>query len=69
MPRSVGQDISWVVLGVVFLILGFLAIYGGVCAIRRKNKSWAIIGSAFSILGVLGIPAAILIAKSETEFS
>ena len=55
---------------VLSIIIGLLALIGGILAMRRKNWKWAIAGSIAGSLSVLplGIPAIILIALSKDEF-
>ena len=62
-----------IILGVPILsiIIGILALIGGVLAIQRKKWKWALVGSIAGSLSVLplGIPAIILIALSKDEFA
>ncbi|MCW3133867.1 MAG: proton-conducting transporter membrane subunit [Methanophagales archaeon] len=69
MPTELGGNIL-IVSGIVALILGAIAIYGGICATRRVKFGWAIGGGicaslSFSILGVAGL---ILIIVARAEF-
>jgi hypothetical protein len=52
------------------VVIGILALIGGVLAMRRKKWSWSLAGSIAGTLSVLplGIPAIILIALSKDEF-
>ena len=56
--------------GVLDLVLGTLAIIGGIHAVRRNNWSWALTGSiaAFFTLWPLGIAAIVFTALSKKEF-
>lgn len=53
------------------IIIGILALIGGVLAMRRKKWGWSLAGSIAGTLSVLplGIPAIILIALSKDEFT
>lgn len=52
------------------LIIAFLALVGGLFAIRRKRWRWSLTGSIAAALSLilLGIPAIVLIAISKDEF-
>jgi len=58
-------------LPVLSIVIGALAIIGGVLALLRKNWGWSLAGSIAGALSVLllGIPAIILIALSKDEFT
>ena len=43
------------------MVLGLLAIAGGVYALKRKNWRWAVVGSICAALGVLGIVVVIIL--------
>lgn len=62
-----------IILGVPVLsiIIGILALIGGILAMQRKKWKWALAGSIAGTLSVLplGIPAIILIALSKDEFT
>jgi len=76
MPLDAPAMSSLVALGIFTLILSPIAIYGGTCAIRRKNFVYAILGGitallsslimGFFILGLLGL---ILVIVARGEFS
>ena len=53
------------------IIIGILALAGGILAMRRKKWGWSLAGSIAGTLSVLplGIPAIILIALSKDEFT
>jgi len=53
------------------IIIGILALIGGILAMRRKKWGWSLAGSIAGTLSVLplGIPAIILIALSKDEFT
>ncbi len=55
--------------GAVVLILGIIAILGGIFAIQRKNFAIALIGAIFTIPSILGLIGLILIAVSRDEFT
>ncbi|MBA7616387.1 hypothetical protein ES703_23683 [subsurface metagenome] len=47
----------------------FLAVIGGIYALKRKHWRWALAGSICSLLfPFTGIPAVILLIKSKDEF-
>jgi len=52
----------------VFLILGILAMLGGISAIQRKNYALAVIGGVCSIISAIGIVGLILIIVSKEDF-
>jgi len=59
------------IIGLVFiLIVGILAIIGGIYALQRKKWGLALAGSIVSIFGssVMGILATIFVAMSKDEF-
>lgn len=69
-----------VVLGIVPPIFGAIAIYGGLCAVRREKFGWAIVGAIFAVLSnrhegiffeyffILGIMGLVLIIVAKDEF-
>lgn len=71
---SIVSESYFMVLGIVWIILGLLAILGGGYALGRKNFLMALItGGVCSLLispfyGLLGILSIILIAISKKEF-
>jgi len=76
--RGIGKgDIPPFVPSIIFgvpilsIIIGILALIGGVLAMRRKKWKWSLAGSIAAALSfiLLGIPAIILIAMSKDEFS
>jgi DNA-directed RNA polymerase subunit RPC12/RpoP len=58
-----------VVCGAVLLVLGILAILGGIFAIQKKNFALALIGGIFVVPSILGLIGLILIAVSKDEFT
>ncbi|MBL7165881.1 MAG: hypothetical protein ISS55_05295 [Dehalococcoidales bacterium] len=52
------------------IVIGVLALAGGILAMQRKKWKWSLAGSIAGTLSVLplGIPAIILIALSKDEF-
>lgn len=76
MPWDAPAMPSLVAFGILTLILSPIAIYGGICAIRRKDFVYAILGGivalvisffmGFFILGLLGL---ILVIVARGEFS
>ncbi len=65
---SVGGGFG-VLCGAVVLILGIIAIFGGIFAIQRKNFAIALIGAIFTIPSVLGLIGLVLIAVARDEFT
>jgi hypothetical protein len=63
---------SFTYLGVPLLVLGIIAIVGGVSALRRKSFGLSLAGAICAvptfILGILGILAVIFVALSKREF-
>ncbi|MDD1768380.1 MAG: zinc ribbon domain-containing protein [Methanomassiliicoccales archaeon] len=63
--------------GVIWFIIGLIALIGGIFAIRRKRWGIAIVGGVFGLLtigpyfigSILGLIGLILIAISKDEFS
>ena len=66
---DVGGGAIAVVCGVVMLILGILALLGGVYAIQKKNFVMALLAGILTIPSILGLIGLILIAVSKDEFS
>ena len=50
------------------IILGIVAIIGGIYALKRKMWGLALAGSICSLVSVLGIPAIIFVAMGKDEF-
>jgi hypothetical protein len=63
---------SFTYLGVPLLVLGIVAIVGGVSALRRKSFGLSLAGAICAvptfILGILGILSVIFVALSKREF-
>jgi hypothetical protein len=55
--------------GLVAIIIGVVAVAGGLCALKRRAWGLALAGSICSIWCWLGIPAIVFIALSKQEFS
>ncbi|MGD0056853.1 MAG: hypothetical protein ABSB83_03230 [Methanomassiliicoccales archaeon] len=63
--------------GVIWFVIGLVALIGGVFAIRRRKWSIAVVGGVFGLLtigpyffgSILGLIGLILIAISKHEFS
>ncbi len=80
-----GQDISeWfalgsyapaltvmIIMGIALLVLGILALAGGISAIKRRSFGMAIIGAICALLpiNVLGLFAVIFVALAKGEFA
>lgn len=58
-----------VLCGAVVLVLGIVAILGGIFAIERKNFAIALIGGIFTVPSILGLVGLILLAVSKDEFT
>ncbi len=59
-------------LGIPFIVLGIVAIAGGIFALRRRQWGFALAGSICAILtpwALLGILATVFVAISRDEFS
>ena len=56
---------------IISIVIGILALVGGIFAMRRKRWQWALTGAIAATLSfiLLGIPAIILISLSRDEFS
>jgi hypothetical protein len=61
---------TWlIVVGVALLVLGSVAIAGGVSALRRKSFGLSLVGGICALPSViLGILAVIFVALSKKEF-
>ena len=71
--RDFGVDIASGILfliSIVLLTIGILSIFGGICALRRKNWRWALTGSICALITrlPLGIVSIILVALSKDGF-
>jgi len=68
---------TFLICGIVFLIMSIISIVGGVFACRRKRWGWALAGSICSVLigcstiivSILGIIAVVFIAMSKKAFT
>lgn len=62
-----GETMTW---AVITIILGIIAIAGGVYALKRESFFWAVLGGICALLSFwwLGIPSLVLIALSRKEF-
>ena len=64
-----GPPIWQTIMGVLFLVLGILAIVGGISAIRRKMFSLSLAGAICALAsGLLGILAVIFVSLARREF-
>jgi hypothetical protein len=57
------------IVGLPAIMMGIVAVAGGLCALKRRAWGLALAGSICSVFCWLGIPAIILIALSKQEFS
>ena len=64
------DDYVWqIILGGSFVVLGILAVVGGISAIRRKKFGLSLTGAICALAsGLLGILAVILVALGKKEF-
>jgi hypothetical protein len=60
-----------IVVAIISVILGIVAIVGGIYAFRREKFGWALAGGICALLSFwpLGIPALVLISLSKDEFN
>ncbi len=67
---SLGATGFLVACGAIVIILGIIALLGGIFAIQRKHFGIAVLGGIFSLLGlfIFGLIGLILIAVSRDEF-
>jgi hypothetical protein len=64
-----GPPIWQMIMGVFFLVLGILAVTGGISAIRRKKFGLSLAGAISALpSGLLGILAVIFVALGKREF-
>jgi hypothetical protein len=55
--------------GALIILPAFLAVIGGIYALKRKRWRWALAGAICSIIfPFFGIPAVILLVKSKGDF-
>jgi hypothetical protein len=60
---------GWVITGAFFVILGIVAVVGGISAIRRKRFGLSLAGAICALLsGLMGILAVIFVALGKREF-
>jgi hypothetical protein len=52
----------------VLLILGLLAVTGGVSAVSKKNYALAVLGGICTVFSVIGIIGLVLVAISKDDF-
>jgi len=70
LPSGEARIVAWLgVLGIPLIILGIVAIVGGVFAIRRKVWGMALAGAICSLTSlILGILSIIFVSISKKEF-
>ena len=63
-------DSPWfIIMGVILVVLGIIAILGGIWALRRRSFGLALAGAVCVLpLGILGILAIVCIALAKREF-
>jgi hypothetical protein len=60
---------GWVITGAFFVILGIVAVVGGISAIRRKRFGLSLAGAICALLsGLMGILAVIFVVLGKREF-
>jgi hypothetical protein len=63
-----GSPIWGMIIGVLFLVLGILAVIGGISAVRRKSFGLSLVGAICALAsGLLGILAVIFVALGKRE--
>ncbi len=66
---SHGAPTLLMIVGVFFLVLGILAVLGGISAVRRKKFGLSLAGAICALAsGLLGILAVIFVALGKREF-
>ena len=61
---------GWVITGAFFVILGIVAVVGGIWAIRRKRFGLSLAGAVCALLsGLMGILVVIFVALGKREFA
>jgi hypothetical protein len=64
-----GAPIWQMIMGVLFLVLGILAVVGGISAIKRKRFGLSLAGAICALAsGLLGIVAVIFVGLGKREF-
>lgn len=66
---DVGEGALAVACGAILLVLGVLALLGGVYAIQKRNFVMALLAGILTIPSILGLIGLILVAVSKDEFS
>lgn len=65
-----GTTTEWIIMGGAFLVLGTLAVIGGISAARRKRFGLSLAGAIAGLIsGLLGILAVIFVALGRRAFS
>ena len=60
---------GWVIMGGFYIILGIIALVGGISAVRRKRFGLSLAGAICALLsGLMGILAIIFVALRKREF-
>ncbi len=68
LPFSMGTSAFGVLCGGIILVVGVIALLGGINAIQRKSFAMAIIGGILTLPTVLGLIGLILVAVSRDDF-
>jgi len=66
---SLGASSVLTVCGAIMLLLGIIALLGGIFAIQRKHFGLAVLAGVFVLPSILGLVGLILVAVSHEEFS
>ena len=64
------MPVWWMVMGGVLVVLGILAIAGGISAVRRKSFGLSLLGAICALvpLNLLGLLAVIFVSLGKREF-
>jgi len=64
------MPVLWIVMGGVLVVLGILAIAGGISAVRRKSFGLSLLGAICALvpLNLLGLLAVIFVSLGKREF-
>ena len=70
LEHAMPADSPWfTIMGVILVVLGIIAILGGIWALRRRSFGLALAGAVCVLpLGILGILAIVCIALARREF-
>jgi len=66
---TLGASIVLTVCGAILILLGIIALLGGIFAVQRKHFALALLGGVLVIPSILGLVGLILVAVSHDEFT